>query len=38
LTDFKEIEGAATNDLIFDLPEKYHEDAGRGTEINLLSD
>jgi hypothetical protein len=29
VTDFKEIEGSVANDLIFDVPERYGEDAGR---------
>jgi hypothetical protein len=38
VTDFHEIEGSVANDLMFDLPERYQEDAGRGTGINLRSD
>jgi hypothetical protein len=36
--DWHEIEGLITSDLVLDLPQRYQEDAGRGTEINLRSD
>jgi hypothetical protein len=32
------ISEAVTNNLLFELLEKYREDAGRGTEINLRTD
>jgi hypothetical protein len=38
VTDVTEIKGAVEKDLLFDLPERYQEDAGRGTDINLRSD
>jgi hypothetical protein len=36
--NFAEVEGAIANDLMFELPGKFQEDGGRGTEINLRTD
>jgi hypothetical protein len=38
VTDWREIEGLITNDIMLNLPERYQEDAGRGTDINLRTD
>jgi hypothetical protein len=38
LSEFNEISEVVTNDLLFELPDKYQEEAERGTEINLRMD
>jgi hypothetical protein len=38
VSDWRNIEDLVTNTIILDLPERFQEDAGRGTEINLRSD
>jgi hypothetical protein len=35
ISEYDEIRSAVANNLPFDLPEKYQEDAGTGTEINI---